>query len=146
MSGGRILGLDYGEKRVGAALSDALGITAQPLVLLQRETDAGVIDEIERLIEPHEVGLVVVGLPVSLSGNDSPQTKRTRRFISKLRKKLSVKVVPWDERLSTEEADRTLRNMEVKPSKRKNRRDVIAAQLILQGYLDQKSARMEPHA
>ena len=102
--------------------------------------------EIEKLIEPNEVALVVVGLPVNLAGKDSPQTKRTRRFISKLRKKLSVKVIPWDERLSTSEADRALRDMEVKPSKRKDRRDVIAAQLILQGYLDQQSTRLEPRA
>ncbi len=146
MNGGRVLGLDYGEKRIGLALSDLLGITAQPLCLLQRETDPGVIEEIGKLIEPNEVALVVVGLPVNLSGEDSPQTKRTRRFISKLRKNLSVKIIPWDERLSTSEADRALRDMEVKPSKRKNLRDIIAAQLILQGYLDQQGSRLEPRA
>ncbi len=143
MNGGRILGLDYGEKRVGLALSDPLGITAQPLSLLDRENDPKVIGEIEKLIGPHEVELVLVGLPISLSGKDSPQTKRTRRFISKLRKRLSVKVIHWDERLSTAEADRALRDMEVRPRERKKRRDVVAAQLILQGYLDQRSARLE---
>lgn len=142
MNSRRILGLDYGEKRVGLALSDPLGITAQPLLQISRESDAQLINEIEQIIESHAVDQIIVGLPISLSGNDSPQTKRTRRFISKLRKRLNIKVDQWDERLSTEEADRALRDMEIPPSARKNRRDVVAAQIILQGYLDLKSNQL----
>ncbi len=141
----RIMGLDYGEKRVGLALSDPLGITAQPLVYIERESDAQVASEIEGLVDAHEVERLIVGLPLSLSGNDSPQTKRIRRFISRLRKKLEVKVEAWDERLSTAEAERTLLEMDVRRNRRKERRDIIAAQLILQGYLDLKGSSKGPH-
>ena len=141
----RIMGLDYGEKRVGLALSDPLGVTAQPLVYIERESDAQVASEIEGLIDAHEVERLIVGLPLSLSGNDSPQTKRIRRFISRLRKKLEVKVEAWDERLSTAEAERTLLEMDVRRNRRKERRDIIAAQLILQGYLDLKDVSKGPH-
>jgi len=134
----RIMGVDYGEKRVGLALSDPLGITAQPLECIERENDAQVAGELERLIQTHDIERVVVGLPVNLSGNDSPQTKRARRFISRLRKNLGVKIETWDERLSSDEAERALIDMDVRRSRRKERRDIVAAQLILQGYLDTK--------
>ena len=134
----RIMGVDYGEKRVGLALSDPLGITAQPLECIERENDAQVAGELERLIQTHDIERVVVGLPINLSGNDSPQTKRARRFISRLRKNLGVKIETWDERLSSDEAERALIDMDVRRSRRKERRDIVAAQLILQGYLDTK--------
>jgi putative Holliday junction resolvase len=132
------MGVDYGEKRVGLALSDPLGITAQPLKCIERENDAQVAGELERLIQTHDIERVVVGLPVNLSGKDSPQTKRARRFISRLRKNLGVKIEAWDERLSSAEAERALIDMDVRRSRRKERRDIVAAQLILQGYLDTK--------
>jgi putative Holliday junction resolvase len=132
------MGVDYGEKRVGLALSDPLGITAQPLECIERENDAQVAGELERLIQTHDIERVVVGLPVNLSGKDSPQTKRARRFISRLRKNLGVKIEAWDERLSSAEAERALIDMDVRRSRRKERRDIVAAQLILQGYLDTK--------
>ncbi len=136
----RIMALDYGEKMVGLALSDPLGITAQPLETIRRETDAQVASEIEGLAKAHEVERIIVGLPLNLSGGHSPQTKRTRRFISRLRKLLYIKVEACDERLSSSEAERALVEMDVRRSRRKERRDTIAAQLILQGYLDLKSA------
>ncbi len=136
----RIMALDYGEKMVGLALSDPLGITAQPLETIRRETDAQVASEIEGLAKAHEVERIIVGLPLNLSGGDSPQTKRTRRFISRLRKLLDIKVEACDERLSSSDAERALVEMDVRRSRRKERRDTIAAQLILQGYLDLKSA------
>jgi putative Holliday junction resolvase len=139
------MALDYGEKRIGLALSDPLGITAQPLDTIRRETDAQVASEVEELAKTHEVERVIVGLPLNLSGSDSPQTKRTRRFISRLRKLLDIKVEACDERLSSFEAERVLLEMDVRRSRRKERRDIIAAQLILQGYLDLKStARLRP--
>jgi len=136
MSEGRILGVDYGEKRVGLALSDPLGLTAQPLQLLDRETDAQLAGNIQALVQKHEVERVIVGLPVGMSGEESSRAKRTRKFITLLRRRVPVPVEKWDERLSTAEADRTLREAQVRPSRRRGRRDVIAAQLILQGYLD----------
>jgi putative Holliday junction resolvase len=135
----RIMGVDCGEKRVGLALSDPLGITAQPLSYIERKTDAQVAGEIEELIKIYEVERLVVGLPLSMSGGDTPQTKRVRRFISRLRKMLDIKVEALDERLSTAEAERALIDMDVRRDRRKERRDIVAAQLILQGYLDTKS-------
>lgn len=136
MTDSRTLGVDFGESRVGTALSDPLGVMTQPLELIERESDAQVAEEIHRLVEAHGVSRVVVGVPLALSGKDSPQTRRTRNFIRRLRKRLEVKVETWDERLTTEEADRVMREMEMPPKKRKERRDIIAAQLILQGYMD----------
>ncbi|MBI3126334.1 MAG: Holliday junction resolvase RuvX [Candidatus Tectomicrobia bacterium] len=140
MSQGRILGVDYGERRVGLALSDPLGLTAQPLAQVERRDDAGLAGAIGLLLEPHEVERVVVGVPLGLSGADSAQTKRTRRFIALLRRSLPVPVQGWDERLSTAHADQALAEMQVKPSRRAERRDMMAAQLILQGYLDRRRA------
>ena len=140
----RIMGVDCGEKRVGLALSDPLGITAQPFDYIERNTDAQVAGEIKGLIETHEVERLVVGLPLSMSGGDTPQTKRVRRFISRLRKMLDIKVEAWDERLSTAEAERALIDMDMRRNRRKERRDIVAAQLILQGYLDTKSISSSP--
>ncbi|MDA0999646.1 MAG: Holliday junction resolvase RuvX [bacterium] len=141
MTDGRTLGVDFGESRVGTALSDPLGMMAQPFELIERESDAQVADEIDRIVRAHEVTRVVVGVPISLSGRDSPQTRRTRNFIRRLRKRLEVKVDTWDERLSTEEADRAMREMGFSPKKQKEKRDIIAAQLILQGYMDWRQHR-----
>lgn len=135
----RIMSVDYGDKRVGLALSDPLGITAQPLDYIARDSDAQVAGEIKELIGTHEVERLIVGLPLSMAGGDTTQTKRIRRFISRLRKNLDIKVEAWDERLSTAEAERVLIDMDVRRNRRKERRDIVAAQLILQGYLDTKS-------
>ncbi|MEK6711541.1 MAG: Holliday junction resolvase RuvX [Nitrospinota bacterium] len=140
MSEGRILGVDYGEKRVGLALSDLLGLTAQPLAQIGRQGDASLAGEIGRLIEAHGVERVVVGVPRALSGRDSPGTRRVRRFIGRLRQSVPVPVEGWDERLSTAHADQALAEMEVRPSRRAERRDMMAAQLILQSYLDRRAA------
>ncbi|MEE9276691.1 MAG: Holliday junction resolvase RuvX [bacterium] len=138
MSEVRTLGIDYGEKRVGLALSDPLGLTAQPLALIERENDGQVIEALDALVREHEVGRIVVGLPLSLSGGDSARTRRTRLFIRRLKGRLRLPVETWDERLSTAEADRTLREMAVPPGRRRAQRDVISAQLILQGFVDRR--------
>ncbi|OGL61531.1 MAG: hypothetical protein A3J27_10775 [Candidatus Tectomicrobia bacterium RIFCSPLOWO2_12_FULL_69_37] len=140
MSAGRILGVDYGEKRVGLALSDSLGLTAQPLAQMERSDDARLAEAIGGLLAAHEVERIVVGVPRGLSGKDSPGTRRVRRFIGRLRGGVPVPVEGWDERLSTAHADQALAEMEVKPSRRAGRRDMIAAQLILQSYLDRRRA------
>ena len=134
----RVLGVDYGEKRVGLSLSDPLGFTAQPLVSLTRKNDGQIASELENIAREREVKRLVVGLPLKLSGADSARTRRTRRFIEHLRRRLKMPVENWDERLSTTEAERALRDTALSGQRRKAIRDVTAAQLILQGYLDRR--------
>ena len=137
----RILGMDFGEKRVGLAISDSLGLTSQPLGLIERQSDAQLLDEVSGIICEHHVHLLVVGHPVGLSNRDTSMAKRTRRFVKFLRNNLEIPVEKWDERLSTTQADRVLNEMETKPSRKMKKRDVIAAQLILQAYLDHQNAK-----
>ncbi len=134
----RVLGVDYGEKWVGLSLSDPLGFTAQPLVSLPRKNDGQIASELENIAREHEVKRLVVGLPLKLSGADSARTRRTRLFIKHLRRHLKMPVEKWDERLSTTEAERALRDMALSSQRRKAMRDVTAAQIILQGYLDRR--------
>ena len=141
MSHPRILGMDFGEKRVGLAISDSLGLTSQPLVLIERRTDAQLLEEVEGTIRAHGVHRLVVGHPVGLSNRDTARAKRTRRIIKLLRNYLEIPVETWDERLSTKQADRVLNETETKPSKKTKKRDVIAAQLILQAYLDHQNMK-----
>ena len=141
MSHPRLLGMDFGEKRVGLAISDSLGLTSQPLGLIERQSDAQLLEEISDIIREHHVHLLVVGHPVGLSNRDTSRAKRTRRFVRLLRKSLEIPVEKWDERLSTTQADRVLNEMETKPSRKIQKRDVIAAQLILQAYLDHQNTK-----
>lgn len=141
MSRPRILGMDFGERRVGLAISDSLGLTSQPLGLIERRSDAQLVDEMAGVIRRHDVRLLVIGHPVGLSGRDTAMAKRTRRIVKFLRNNLDVSVKKWDERLSTTQAERILNETGTKPDKKKKKRDVISAQLILQAYLDRQEAK-----
>ncbi len=133
--------MDFGEKRVGLAISDSLGLTSQPLGLIERRSDEQLLDEMGGIIREHDVHLLVVGHPVGLSNRDTSRARRTRRFMKFLRNNLEIPVEKWDERLSTTQADRVLIEMETKPSRKIKKRDVIAAQLILQAYLDHQNMK-----
>lgn len=141
MSRPRILGMDFGEKRVGLAISDSLGITSQPIGLIERRSDAHLLDEVRGVIRAHDARLLVVGHPVGLSGRDTARARRTRRLIRLFRRRLEIAVEKWDERLSTTQADRVLNETGTRRSQKARKRDVIAAQLILQAYLDHQKAR-----
>ena len=133
--------MDFGEKRVGLAISDSLGITSQPLGLIERRSDAHLLDEMRGLIRAHDARLLVVGHPVGLSSRDTSRARRTSRLIRFFRSHLEISVKKWDERLSTTQADRILNETETKRSRKAKKRDVIAAQLILQAYLDHQKPR-----
>jgi putative Holliday junction resolvase len=135
----RVLGLDVGEKRIGAALSDPVGIIASPLTVIERKSEDGALGEITALAREHEVGRIVVGLPLSLDGSPGPQARSVQSFIELLEGRTGLPVVTWDERLSTVAAGRALAEAGVKREKRKERIDAVAAALILQGYLDSVS-------
>jgi len=134
--GGRVLGVDYGERRIGLAVSDALGVTAQPVGTFEVSSprDAGRI--VEEAAEKHEAAHIVVGLPKSLSGHIGPKAIETIRFAAYYQRRSRVPVSLWDERLTTASAERVMADAGVNSRKRRGRVDVVAAQLILQSYLD----------
>jgi len=134
--GGRVLGVDYGERRIGLAVSDALGITAQPVGVVTVSSPREAIVAVERAVEKHEATHVVVGLPKSLSGHMGPKALETIRFVAAYQRSSHVPVSLWDERLTTASAERVMIEADVKRRKRRRAVDMVAAQLILQSYLD----------
>jgi putative Holliday junction resolvase len=136
-TGTRVLALDLGEVNIGLALSDPLRITAQPLETLRRVGPKKDMHRLAQLIEEREVGTIVVGLPLLLSGEDGDAARGAREFAEKLTRRFPKLVIDlWDERLTTVEAERTLIAADVRRSKRKKVIDTVAAVLILQGYLE----------
>ena len=132
----RILGLDYGDKRIGVALSDPFGWTAQGLEMIERKWEGEHIHRIEQLVREYEVEAIVVGLPKNMNGTIGPRGEVCMAFAEELRQSLSLPVYLWDERLTTVAATRTLLEADVSRSKRKRVVDKMAAALLLQNYLD----------
>ena len=138
----RTMALDVGEKTVGIAVTDELGISASPRETLRR--DGSELDRLERIVKEDQVGEVVVGLPISLNGTLGPSAQKVLTFVEALRARLEVLEVPietWDERLTTAEAEKMLIAADTRRAKRRQVIDQIAATLILQGYLRGKSLR-----
>jgi putative Holliday junction resolvase len=134
----RVLALDVGEKRIGVALGDPTGLLASPLTTISRTGESADVDEVLRLARQHEVSEIIVGLPLSMSGAVGPQAKLVSGFTDVLADRVDVPVKSVDERLSTVEAERLLRESGVKPSRDRARVDAAAAAVILQSYLDSK--------
>lgn len=135
MAGSRILALDYGTKRIGVALSDELGWTAQPLETFERRTLDRDLAHIVSLVESHEVGRVVLGLPLQLDGREGPAIQAMREFATRLEQRLTVPLILWDERMTTKAAEDLLIAADVSRKKRKGAVDRVAAALLLQSYL-----------
>ena len=133
---GRLLGLDYGSRRIGMAVSDPLGITAQPLPPIVREGDEKDIASIAHLAREYEAAGVVVGLPLHLDGGEGSQARKAIRFAEKIRERLGLPVEMWDERMTTAQAERHLIESGVGRGRRKEIRDSLAAVFILQCVLD----------
>jgi len=136
------MALDYGLRRIGVAITDPLGITAQPLCTIERRGDRQASREIAELESRHNVTEFVVGLPLELSGKEGPAAVAVRAFIERLKRHVKSPVFTWDERMTTVEADRAI------SSKRRRRKkekviDQVAACLILQAYMDGKRYRGE---
>ncbi|EFO80357.1 Holliday junction resolvase YqgF [Oscillochloris trichoides DG-6] len=132
----RLLGLDVGDRRIGVALSDALGMLASPLTTINANPRSQAITMIARLVREHEVQGIVVGLPLTLRGEIGPQAEQTRSFAQELERQVGLPVMLFDERYTTTVAEQLLREMGVKPEKRKQQIDQVAASIILQDYLD----------
>ena len=141
----RILGIDYGEKRTGLAISDPLGITAQPLPTVQGLSETQLIRTILDIAIEKEVEEIVVGLPRNMNGSLGKSGDKVMEFVKKLRTQTDRLVAIEDERLTTMMADRTLAALGEKPKTRKKKLDRMAAQLILQTYLDRKHAAESDH-
>ncbi len=133
---GRVLGLDVGDRRIGLALSDALRLTAQPLGVLERRGLTDDLAAIAALVETHSIEAVVAGLPLNLRGEQGPQAQKVAAFVGALRQRVPVPVHVVDERLTTVQGERMLREVGASRAKRKQVIDRVAAQLILQQFLD----------
>lgn len=138
----RILGLDYGSKTVGVAVSDPLGLTAQKVETIWRKQENKLrrtLARIEELIAEYEVEKIVLGFPKNMNNTVGERAEKTLEFGEMLKKRTGLEVIMWDERLTTVEADRTLIEAGVRRENRKQYLDGIAAVFILQGYLDSLS-------
>ncbi len=133
---GRVLALDLGQVRIGLAISDELGITAQPAGFLARAGNRADLEAIARLVEEHGVARVVVGHPLLLSGEEGTRAREARETSERLGKALPVPVELWDERLTTAQAERALIGGGVRRAKRRKVIDSMAAVLILQSWLE----------
>jgi putative Holliday junction resolvase len=132
----RFLGVDFGHKRIGLALSDESGTVASPLTYIDGGGMAATSREIARISAERKVGKIVVGLPLRLDGTRSEQTEHTLAFIVELQSATTIPVTKWDERLTSVQANRALLEGNVRRSERKEKIDKLAAQIMLQSYLD----------
>jgi len=134
----RIMALDIGTKRIGVAMSDELLITAQGAETLYRSAPAADFEAIKKTAETNGVGEIVVGLPVNMDGTYGAKAKEALEFADGLARSLGIPVKTWDERLTTLQAERTLLEADLSRAKRKKVIDKLAAQIILQSYLDSR--------
>jgi len=132
----RILGLDYGEKRLGLAISDEMGITAQGLPTLTRKGLEKDLAALEKVIRQFGVDRIVIGYPLRLNGTEGIQCEKVNRFAGILEKRFSIPILKWDETLTTSQAEEILTEVRVSRKKRKAVVDKLAAMIILQDYLD----------
>jgi putative Holliday junction resolvase len=133
---GRVLALDVGKKRIGLAISDPLGISAQGLPTLHRTRIRDDLQRLHQLAQERDVALFLVGKPVHMSGDESRQSAYTADFAERLREKTGIPIAYWDERLTSLEAERVLREAKASLEQRKEAVDRLAAVLLLESYLD----------
>jgi putative Holliday junction resolvase len=132
----RTMGLDVGTKTIGVAVSDGLGLTAQAITTVRRTNLKADLAALAELVREHEVSRLVVGLPLNMDGSEGPRAEASRKFADTASTALNVPVEFWDERLSTVAAERTLLEADLSRAKRRQVIDQVAAQFILQGWLD----------
>ena len=134
----RILGLDVGEKRIGVAVSDPLGFTAQGVKTIHRESKVKDMKEIEDLLIKYDIKKVVVGMPKNMNGTMGPSSEMVKKVAEKIKNKFNIELIYVDERLSTVSAERVLIEGDIRRENRKKVIDMVAATYILQTYLDTK--------
>ena len=142
----RIMGLDYGSKTVGVAVSDALGLTAQGIEIVRRKSENKLrqtLARIEEIAKEYGVEKIVLGFPKHMNNDIGERAEKSLEFKEMLERRTGLEVIMWDERLTTVEANRTLMEASVRRENRKQYLDQVAAVFILQGYLDAAAYRRE---
>ena len=134
----RILGIDYGEKRIGLALSDLLGFTAQGIETLENKDKKYVIDYLKKICLDNQVGEIVIGLPINMNGTYGPKANEVLQPVPVLESEIGVPVKTWDERLTSREVGRLMTEGGLSSGKQKKNVDRMAATVILQSYLESK--------
>jgi putative Holliday junction resolvase len=137
----RILAIDYGSRRMGLAVTDALGITAQGLETLQRKNKRADFGRLERTIREYQIREIVLGNPLRMSGQEGTQSQKVAEFAEELRQRFQLPVHLWDERLTSAEANRLMREADVSIQKRAQAVDRMAAVLILQSFMQSRAVR-----
>jgi putative holliday junction resolvase len=132
----RTLALDHGTVRIGVAVSDELGMIAQPLEFIPAEPLAAFLERLKTLVAEREVGRILVGMPRNMDGSYGPAAEKVKEFVRQLRETLSLPIQTWDERLTSVQAQRMLREAAVKGAKQRQKIDQMAAAILLQSYLD----------
>ena len=135
----RIIGIDYGEKRIGLAVSDELEITARGISVIERKSKKADLGAIAAAVSEYSVGAIIVGYPLRLDGSTGIQCQKVDRFIASLKEIIAVPVIAWDETLSTKEAEDLMRETGVARRKKRGMVDRIAAAFILQDYLNKRA-------
>ena len=138
MLDGRIMGLDVGDKTIGVAVSDLMGLTAHGVKTIKRVGKKKDIEALKEIIKERQVNKIVSGLPKNMNGTLGPQGEKVIKFCELLEEETGIKIEYWDERLSTVAAERTLIQGNVRRENRKGVIDMVAAVIILQGYLDRQ--------
>ena len=144
MNNERLMGLDFGSKTVGVALSDPPGLIASPLEIIEREREDKLrktFSRIEELIEEYKVTKIVLGLPLNMDSSEGERVRKSEEFKEALERRTGLEIVFWDERLSTVEAHDIMTEAGVKGIDRKKFVDKIAASIILQGYMDSQKEK-----
>lgn len=135
----RMMALDFGSVTVGVAMTDRLGITAQPAETITRKQENHLrrtCSRITELVSEHSIELIIVGLPLNMDGTEGERAQKSREFAEMIERRTGVKTILWDERLTTVAADELLDEMGIDPRERKKHIDAIAASIILQDYMN----------
>tara|TARA_B100000953_G_C17925422_1_gene392130 strand:- start:89 stop:502 length:414 start_codon:yes stop_codon:yes gene_type:complete len=131
----RILAIDYGDVRVGLAISDLTQTIAQPFKTLLYSNSNNLLNQLDNIVKENDIGLIVVGIPYNMKGEDTQQTNKVRKFISLIQDNLMIEIKLIDERLTSLEAKKIMHKMNIKTGSNKTKIDKIAASIILQEYL-----------
>ena len=132
----RVLGIDHGTKRIGLAISDELGVIAQPLEFVPAEPFANFLARLKQIISEKQVELLLVGMPRNMDGSYGPAALKVQEFVAVLKDAVAIPIKTWDERLTSAQANRFLIQADVRRDKRKEKVDKTAAAILLQSYLD----------